>query len=507
MRFKSHVYAFLTLILIFFNPLAQSKDVFPAFSGCRDGLKGHLNFNGKLKVTDQFYRYYKLNAEPTVAVKAQTRFLLGYLNYQTSSSIKIIPLNGENIKILGVKQTSYGRDLIIPPFKDDATLYPFDIFKENNFLKSTKAWEISYEAKIPAVMCDQKKKNIVSVPISVPLDPYLAYWLVPVKERRTISFFGKTENINPCSYGLMTHMVHPSMYWYAWKPENHGENFNCKKLLESGKDYLSLKAEFRPELSVEEPVQFEKLRALDKINISILFGQVAYGDAKVSLVHAKKLLSQYKSLSDITPQSLDPKTQKLIDPSVYVFLTFYKELKKLSNISKETLDFNDDHLIIQIDGKLKLSHKDFSIKFFIGPTGKRNPKHFSFLKDAFTESDLIYYVGHSGMGYDMDFESMKSHLKLSNNELDRILNKKSYQMLGIISCYSTFYYGTQYANIRKKPDHVTDVVLVSIGTFPFKIPLGLISYLDGKLVSRDLHFDGHLAPYLEAGEAVILNRF
>jgi hypothetical protein len=77
-------------------------------------------------------------------------------------------------------------------------------------------------------------------------------------------------------------------------------------------------------------------------------------------------------------------------------------------------------------------------------------------REAFENADIVMYVGHSGLGGNLDLEKIT---RLSSQDPDRptpIQFRNDYQVFFIDSCASFFFYLSQYEGVQPKADVVTN---------------------------------------------------
>jgi hypothetical protein len=98
-------------------------------------------------------------------------------------------------------------------------------------------------------------------------------------------------------------------------------------------------------------------------------------------------------------------------------------------------------------------------------------------------ADLIFYVAHSGHGLNFDFKKIMNELKMSEAEFQKGINKNPYQMLGIISCFSSTDHFNEYFNYRDD-SNTSDLIIMDTEGYPYLSPISFVRYLDD-LISKE----------------------
>jgi hypothetical protein len=501
----------------FFSTPSKTIETFPIRANCLSHLDGTLTIKGAFKVHDSISAHLNLKSDQwKPAILKHIQYSNGFFNYNKDAikDFKFYLMGDPIISDVVEHSTVYGRDLIIDKnVSENFSLYPNDLFKKKKINANDKATTISYTAKVPVIKCADKSRDDSKIRLLLPTDPYLAYWFVPSEKRRDIGYAGTSAIINPCADAEMADLKFPSMYWYVWNPEAYGhardaKDFKCKNLLKTGRDYQEIQATFTETKKTPLDLNFSALIQKKAWNIKIIFGFLdSHRFNKTDDIEA--ILTSNKDLRIIAAKYLEPKilaVNKAMEPSVWALLETIKSLASFAEFTKMNVRPEEGHFIIELAGTLKESLAPFNIEIFLGPTSQgAKALHWKFLSKALKSSDMIFYIGHSGMGANVNLEAMKDALKMSETEFSHLF-QKPYQLFSITGCFSTNYYSTEYMLARKKEGTISDLILTGSREYLFFMPLQILAYLDLVKAKRPTSLINTLSFGLKKNEIVTMDR-
>lgn len=417
-------------------------------------------------------------------------------------------LSGLEIKVMNVTPTRYGRDISVPKGLS---------YESVNLKVEDQAYWVDYSAEKEIEVCRENEGSqaFSSWTIALPLDPYHAYWSVLPSDQRLIEFHGVTRLTNPCASAEIATIESPKLYWYTWRPGVKGLDarnspFNCEELLHQGRDYELVKAEFHRLAQGQSQFNFRMFETLPVWSVHLFFGFVSDQPLKQALSDASRFFREHNAeLRDSVQfklESLDRRTQ---DASVWAVVEIINSLKDIARVQSIQVDteaetgFSSEpsSLRLRIKAQMKLSAKPLILKIRLGDASlSLNSDHYKINSQAMVralkEDAIVFYIGHARFGENLNW------LSLSND----FSAKQSYQMLGVISCFSADYFVPSYPNWRAAHGLVTDVLLVNFATFRYLLPVGVLRFFDQDLAGQSTSLQRELERFIGPDEVAIVNR-
>lgn len=490
----------------------DEKNEAPIYAKCENGHRGFIEFSGRVIALDEFLDYLHLRQQPEEVVRAQLRYLEGYYNHgmpETSKQTAFVYPRQE-IHVTRVARTRYPRALQIQWTPDTPELYPPSFRGKRAVDGNSPATEIDYSARQEIIVCGGSANSPETGPLfKLPLDPYLAFWLVPERERQHLmNFGGERSRTNPCADPQMAKLKFPSMYWYVWSPDASGEDaegqtFSCPALLKEGRDYATITPRFRPLDSQKSPLSFAKLSTHDSLDVRVIQGLYSQSSDRSTLDRA---LALFRRNGDILRTArllgsgdLSREGIKDLDPSVFDVLRILRSLDSIADLQLRSAEDKGTHFEFAFSGQLKASQKKLDLLVYYGPTDEpqKKAKHWDFLSAAISKADFIVYSGHSGMGKNMSMNYLPS----------RPSTLPSYQALMVISCYASSYFGPDYLALRDRPGMSTDLIKTAISdSHPMALPGAFLQFLDQEFVNQPVSLEKSLQFGIHEREIVSFQR-
>lgn len=488
-----------------------SRETFPSIANCKRPIQGAITFSAHMYVHEAFFNHLALEKNASEAIDKHLRYLNGYYNSSRREGFRAHLLGRPEFRIERIDKVTYGHSLEFDHLAGDPQSYPERFRKDTLIQPTDEARRISYSAEQGVVICsDEEARVIKTVKIALPRDPYLAFWSVRKTERRPLAFHRHKEVTNFCAHPQIASLRQPANYWYVWNPsakgkDDRGVEFDCSRVLEEGTDYLVTEAKLKIAELPQSSVTFDEALKVKDWQTSIVFGFVRDGDSK-SLMNGVKPFLEGKTIAQL--QSIDPETLGDVDASMYALLKFLDGVDEISDIQNGSVKARETHFEIELETKLKTSGRSLRYSIYFGPTAEWQEKelHWPFIRSALDSSQFIFFVGHSGMGKGMNFQNLKEKLGMSDNDVAISMKRQKYQMLGIISCYSMYYFGSDYLQLRKGFERTTDLLLVGSEQYLFALPLAYFSYLDMKAAGAKVSLRKAMSLFLKDDEAVYVSR-
>lgn len=379
------------------------------------------------------------------------------------------------IKIISDEKIDYPFDIEFESdikhtgFPPEAGAYVAKLLPFGKIFKGEPARKVTYEMTSDLLTCftENKIESFEKLKIFQPLDPYTAYFIVPKTQRLKLANpIRFAEGIfNPCmnTGGITSGGFEPFGFWNFWLPEARGHSadkqpFDCSLFYQVGKNILM------PKVTVEENLprqasylnfkHFENLNRPIKMSI-LVGGQESKIFVKLDKDDVQKYVDLY--LSDISLQDARKQLPLKYDAHFSKILILLFKAKNHMDIYSKELTSDELSVNITLRGKLKLSKKDIQIHISLSPNNPAYPGAEHFSENVYTDfltHDIVVYEGHSSTGnaFAKGFEKIKA------NNADKQDKSINYQIVGIYSCSSTFYYDPKSFPGIENPKFKRDIV-------------------------------------------------
>src|SRR5213075_3187820 len=89
------------------------------------------------------------------------------------------------------------------------------------------------------------------------------------------------------------------------------------------------------------------------------------------------------------------------EPGTRHFLELLQALPEAMTIERHTTRIADEHLVLEVSGRLARSGSPLRLRVWLGMTdifGPRPPGHWPILQRALGEDQIVVYAGHAGIG-------------------------------------------------------------------------------------------------------------
>jgi hypothetical protein len=403
-----------------------------AFYG-KQSHKAILTFKGKLEVESD------LDLEDIKEdIKYQTSFLLG--TFHSKSFVEEFGSKG----VVGERQRIFDIQIEHLPETDrDLVTYQFEaeaLFNKDAF----------------------RRKKTIHVPIKLPLYP------------KDIYDFGLVGDVNKCTD---EHYNSEGDFFYFWDPDQE----NCplkenkkhilrikgtlKKLKKTKRTYPAYEKIFGDNgngLTTRADLFFGYIESKAPRNLYHYLTQtISAQDPEASIKYVDDAILSAYEMSDY----LEDKGFELFNRTLFGDLTQKQEWK----LSKKGLDLKDEPTMEEgpTAGEKRTytktfpSGKEVVVNIIIAQSDfqdnkkKQSTLFKNMFEDALEKADLIDYEGHSGLGGNLDLESLYG---------DRdIFNPDKYQIIFINGCHSYAYFKNMFLNRKNHPQNL-DLILSGLST-------------------------------------------
>jgi hypothetical protein len=464
----------------------------PITVNCLDPKYKVLEFESVAVTPLEVAKFRNPSAPALGLVLEQIKFARGYHQLEDSRPQQLIPLSDEGIVIIKEEILSYDSELLLDDVPKLYGAIPQKLINKV-VLKKSPALKVTYQLKLKAVLCGDSLAPGAVPPLTLPRDPYLAFWYVPAKDRQLVRFGHSRMVTNPCVHDHAAQLHSPLHYWYVWRPETVRGSFDCQKNLLEGPAVIRPKMRLSDKKMISVDLNFEELRKTDVIQFSQIFGYESSSDPTELSRKALELFS-YLDRDDELPADLK-RGQDLSSLATYYFI---KGLKLQASLNPWKIHKSKSAIELTADGVLRHSDKKIRFQFWLGPTvaHQAGEKHWSFLKNALLQSHVVLYSGHADMGKAFDLGSISATGP-----------KPAYQFIGVLSCFSNSYFEKAVMEFRAGEGMKTDLLLTAYEGYAFKVAPVLVKYLDARLAAKSVSLHQLLSQTFGGSNRISVQRF
>lgn len=443
------------------------------------------------------------------AMELQSRFLRGYLNSTYNQKIInhriLITAEKKSFKILEQTDSPYSMSITLPEGASKThNRYVTAAFKKKNLSPRDPAQRVTYQAVLSAIECFHHSE-LPEITAVLPLDPHLAFWALPSSLHRPVKYFATSRVTNPCSAPTWALMSDDNLYWYFWSPEARTKDVQCPQELEARQAVTKVPLEIRvrpPEPKQE--VGFEQLAAGSGVSVGIIWGFMNDRPSPVAAIEGLRDLFEGRTIGHEFLKTVlkQAKTRGLFnfDSSMPALIDLLAKTESFINNAVFTVKIGEKSAKLQVRGVLKQSRKDVTIDVYFGNTSLyKDDLYQAPLLEFLRHKDLVFYVGHSGMGDNLDFSKIETANLISASE-------KRYQFFGIIGCYSLAEYGHDYLKLRPS-DSTTDLLLTYSEAYSYLLPNGFLNHLDKVMGGQKSSLAMELERHSLKQDILWMNRF
>ena len=493
------------------NAPNQNPFLFP----CRSQSgEGPLEFSGSLLLHRAFLPRANQERVFREAIREQLKFLTGYFENDVNREETKIFLSSREpeIEILARQTTEYGLALSLDPLPHSNIPYVEAALARGLTKITDPAWRIFYRAKVMVSFCAEPSAGPLLATLSLPMDPYLAPWLVAKEARRKLEFHGAKTLANPCASPAIAALPFTQYYWWVYDPaakgtDADGRAFDCSTLLKPdvalGTFFVKMRpAQFLPPQKLGAPLLSQK----GPLRVTLIFGPTQYlFSAEPEVRAAYAALSRPRALESLSAylDQVRPAEQHL-HPEAFRFLRFLSGLAETVHLDRQETVQEKSHLRLAWTGHLKDSKRELRIRIYFGGTDNTPgaaAEHWPFVLEALAQDDILLYFGRAGLGLNMSLQQLSESLKIPPAKLRKALAAKRYQLVSVIAPHAYTFFGSDLVDARKKlgKKQRTDLLLATTFGKP-DFFLGLFSYLDARLSGRNPGWAEWAAPRLDQDE-------
>lgn len=407
------------------------------------------------------------------SIELQIKHFMGFFKNTKKNDLNaaMFAYRGQ-LKKLKVIDTTYMNELVIDSYLPKErgtgiTEYTQNALKRALTRADDKAIEVTYAIELMLSDCTPAgflSKNHV---VSLPLDPYLSLWLEK-KSQRSPREFGpfKMEASSNCSSYEISLFGNSDVNWFFWSPVDKNTDKECK--IESKNALISPEIKNIETVAVTPKLTKSFFQKREFFKYSAIFGEIDTSEmfAPINYSVLKKSINDNFTLclnSKIVPECLTgwntvlgaQADKKYHEPGTYSYLVFLKHLNTLVKIS--SFQFSNDvdpkrEIILSIKGQLRDSLTPIELSIYMGRTtldyGPKATKSYSqFTHEALKEADSIAYVGHAGLGTNLNISELQ---KLWKRDGLKDLQRGTPLWMGLYNCEGVSYFGFDLDKIFKK---------------------------------------------------------
>ncbi len=366
--------------------------------------------------------------------------------------------------------------------------YLIESLKQKQFPTGTEEYIIAYSGEMKFVTCTPNPLLVgKTLKVNGPRDPWLAHWPERPDLMRDVKWAASKFMVPVYSDSEYSDIPHPEYLWYYWDPGFSGKDLNgirydARKLMTQA-DFSQGTFEVIKNQKITGPgIWLDRTGFSDRpsLQATAIFGVL---DTKLKFLDIGAIFPKASAIfSPITWDNVEAALDKAAltvweeNGSNYA-IGFLREIPKIFDpASLEISRVSPD--TFKIRGLLKNSAKPMTLTFFFGITdllGPITPNHWNLAAKGLSEDDMVFYVGHSGLGENFRLENIKKYSKKS------VVLGPHLKVLGLFSCFSMHYFEDGFYEAAKSHPRTQRLLTGSSFVSP-KMVSGVIKFVDNLLV-------------------------
>ncbi len=438
---------------------AQTNEKFETKTSCPfKSEKYNLQIESEINLVKELY--LKSTHFENESIKQQILYYKTDLKRQLQKlGIKAVLTDEQDpIHILGEVEKKMPQSLEINPVNHPDVQVTQDYIKNAIKLKKIPAGEaavsIRYQTSFNAILCviDKEQTNslVKAIDLLAPIDPWLAHWMTPSSRQHLVKWEKSEFKIPAYFDSEYADIPHPEFAWYFWDPRFKGKSKSGVSY-DAKQELKMIKLINHTKVGVLKSIRMDSTQKIssfifdskkESISATVIFGIL---NPKMLQLKFSEFFNEFSTgensdWNTVTAKILNWNQKSEIDDGSLYATRF---LLNLSNVLKpESIQFKfsqAENLLI-LSALFKESSKKIKIKFFFGPTdvlAGEKPTHWNAAYEGLAFDDIVFYMGHSGLGANFNWDNIKNNSTLSY-PLQAI--QKRNRIIGIFSCYSASYF-------------------------------------------------------------------
>jgi hypothetical protein len=393
------------------------------------------------------------------AIGQQLKYLWGYYRNEPAahaSAQLVLSAEAPRIEIVKKSQGTYGRDLDIawkgtgPHLKIDQP-YQSKAVARGFTRAADPALIIDYRVRFKVAICGRPRADESTLPTLMPRDPWLMHWHVPQSAHRRLCYFNDCSVTSPCNDDDYADLPHPFYHWYDWYPDRHGPDadgrgFDCRRVLKPDVDYFAREVRLSRLAGNQATADFTRLRASlgpgEPLRATVLIGVLDHDWKDLAFPSVVKAFDGAASVPARAAELLSSSEAR--ERGTAKFLRLLAMLPQIMRVARAALSVEGGYLKAEVQGTLARSGRAARVNVHVGLTdvfGPTPPGHWSILRRALAEDQVIVYGGHSGIGENFRLAQIEKNLGEPHDRFQADFARAPYQLIAFLSCYSYMYFG------------------------------------------------------------------
>lgn len=445
------------------------------------------------------------------AIAQQVLYFKSDLKYKIKKNVIDLVFADENLSptILQTKEEklkiNYELEAVNHKDVQLSNKYLLKLIEQKNISKGTDLVNVSYTQPVHMYVCRDKKtvqKVLTNIKLQAPADPWLAHWSTAKSNFKQVKWNQSEFNIPPFFDAEYADIPHPELAWYFWNTQHKGKT--KKGVAYKAAQYATNNKHLASALLVAQ--EFKKLNSSNSLKNSIfasdkkdISATVIFGvtEPKSKQLEIEKMFENNKQGNAKAWKAVHAKLLKWnssseIDPGSFFATGFLTNMHEFLNEDSLNYSYNASEFLIELKGNLKISAKPVRINFYFGPTdvlAGNTPQHWSAAYNGLVSDDLVFYIGHSGLGENFKWSNILENIKARTpaNEL-----AKHNRILGIFSCYSANYFEQDLSSFLSGQ---SALILTGSSYTSARGPVGILKWVDQSIVAQNKNVElTHLMP-------------
>jgi hypothetical protein len=299
---------------------------------------------------------------------------------------------------------------------------------------------------------------------------------VPRDKHRPLRYRQSRAVTNPCSDDDFADLPHPYYYWYDWSPKRHGPDddgrpFDCRRWLRAGTDYHTF--DVKLERVAAATGDFGRLRRQlgeggGPLTATVVVGAVSHAVTDLELPRWQALLGDggTGALPARAAEALAGwRAAGAKDSGTGEYLALLEKLGSVMAVDRHATSVEGGNLLTEVTGRLTRSGRSLRVRVALGLTdvfGPVPPQHWTVLRRALAEDQMVIYWGHAGIGENFRLAQIERNLGLAPGRLAAELARSPLRLVAFLSCYSYMYFGQDLLEVAPARAGGTHFVFTAI---------------------------------------------
>jgi hypothetical protein len=467
----------------------------------------------KIKSDVTYVKQHVKDSETFVreAIAQQVLYFKSDLKYQIKKSVIDLVFADESLEpvVLESKSeklsTAYQLETVNHKDVTFSNKYLIKLLEQKNIPTGEELVRVRYEQPVHVYVCRDKKsveKVLAKIKLQAPADPWLAHWSTAKGNFQDVKWNQSEFKIPPFFDSEYADIPHPELAWYFWNPQHKGKTksgraYSAAQYTKQNKQLATAFLQTEEHIKLKSGNKFKNsFFKSDKKEIlaTVIFGvtEPKSKQLEIKKIFENKQVGNADAWKAVNENFLKWNSTKEIDPGSLFATGFLTNMHEFLNEESLSYTYKESESLIEFKGFLKQSGKAVRINFYFGPTdvlAGHAPQHWSAAYHGLVNDDLVFYIGHSGLGENFKWANILQNVQARTPAAEL---KKHNRIVGIFSCYSANYFEQDLSSFLTGE---SALILTGSSYTSARGPVGILKWVDESFSkSHDSTELSHLMP-------------